>query len=161
MAAYLDTAGVDRRVIDLANQVTGRAGTPFDKAIALQDFFTGPSSGFQYSLQTAPGNGDDALVEFLTQGKTGYCEQFAAAMAVMLRAVGVPARVAVGFTGGTPDGNGSRATRESTRSSGFPRLSRSTTRRTSQDRMSPASTASAMARKGIAGIRKSCDCFNF
>ena len=105
VAAYLDTAGVDRRVIDLANQVTGRAGTPFDKAIALQDFFTGPSSGFQYSLQTAPGNGDDALVEFLTQGKTGYCEQFAAAMAVMLRAVGVPARVAVGFTGGTPDGD--------------------------------------------------------
>ena len=105
VAAYLNTAGVDRRVIDLADQVTGRAGTPFDKAIALQDFFTGPSSGFQYSLQTAPGNGDDALVEFLTQGKTGYCEQFAAAMAVMLRAVGVPARVAVGFTGGTPDGD--------------------------------------------------------
>jgi transglutaminase-like putative cysteine protease len=105
VAPYLDTTGIDRRVIDLANQVTGRAGTPFDKAIALQDFFTGPSSGFQYSLQTAPGNGDDALVEFLTQGKTGYCEQFAAAMAVMLRAVGVPSRVAVGFTGGTPDGD--------------------------------------------------------
>jgi len=105
VATYLDTSGVDRRVVDLAAQVTGRAGTPFDKAIALQDYFTGPSSGFRYSLQTAPGNGDDALVEFLTSGKTGYCEQFAAAMAVMLRAVGVPSRVAVGFTGGTPDGD--------------------------------------------------------
>ncbi len=105
VAPYLDTSGVDRRVRDLATQVTAQADTPFDKAIALQDFFTGPRSAFHYSLQTAPGNGDDALVEFLTAGKTGYCEQFAAAMAVMLRSVGVPARVAVGFTGGTSDGD--------------------------------------------------------
>ncbi len=105
VAPYLDTSGIDRRVRDLAAQVTAGAATPFDKAIALQDFFTGPTSAFHYSLQTAPGNGDDALVEFLTSGKTGYCEQFSAAMAVMLRAVGVPARVAVGFTGGTPDGD--------------------------------------------------------
>ncbi len=105
VAPYLDTAGIDRRVLDLATQVTARADTPFDKAIALQDFFTGPTSAFHYSLQTAPGNGDDALVEFLTTGKTGYCEQFSAAMAVMLRSVGVPARVAVGFTGGTADGD--------------------------------------------------------
>jgi hypothetical protein len=105
VAPYLDTSGVDRRVLDLAAQVTAGAATPFDKAIALQDYFTSPASGFSYSLQTAPGNGDDALVEFLTAGKTGYCEQFAAAMAVMLRAVGVPARVAVGFTGGKADGD--------------------------------------------------------
>ena len=105
VAPYLDTAGIDRRVIDLATRVSARADTPFDKAIALQDFFTGPTSAFHYSLQTAPGNGDDALVEFLTTGKTGYCEQFSAAMAVMLRAVGVPARVAVGFTGGAADGD--------------------------------------------------------
>jgi transglutaminase-like putative cysteine protease len=105
VAPYLDTSGVDRRVLDLAAQVTAGAATPFDKAIALQDYFTSPASGFSYSLQTAPGNGDDALVEFLTAGKTGYCEQFAAAMAVMLRAAGVPARVAVGFTGGTADGD--------------------------------------------------------
>jgi len=105
VAPYLDTSGVDPRVLDLAKQVTARADTPFDKAIALQDYFTGPTSAFHYSLQTSPGNGDDALVEFLTLGKTGYCEQFSAAMAVMLRGVGVPARVAVGFTGGTADGN--------------------------------------------------------
>lgn len=105
VALYLDTSGVDRRVVDLARQVTNGADNPFDKAIALQEFFTGPASTFRYSLQTAPGNGDDALVEFLTTGKTGYCEQFAAAMAVMLRSVGVPARVAVGFTGGSAAGD--------------------------------------------------------
>jgi transglutaminase-like putative cysteine protease len=101
VVSYLDTAGVDGRVIALARQLTAGAGTAFDKAIALQDYFTGPTSTFHYSLQTAPGNGDDALVDFLTVGKTGYCEQFSAAMAVMLRSVGVPARVAVGFTGGS------------------------------------------------------------
>ncbi|MEJ3658941.1 DUF3488 and transglutaminase-like domain-containing protein [Actinomycetes bacterium KLBMP 9759] len=97
---YLNTQGVDPRVIALAQQIVQGAPTPFDKALALQDFFTGPQSQFRYSLQTAPGGGDDALVEFLTVGKVGYCEQYASAMGVMLRAAGLPARVAVGFTGG-------------------------------------------------------------
>ncbi len=99
-AQYLNVTGVDPRVTTLAQQVVRGAATPFDRTMALQDFFTGPSSQFRYSLQTAPGAGDDALVEFLTVGRAGYCEQFASAMAVMLRTVGVPARVAVGFTGG-------------------------------------------------------------
>jgi transglutaminase-like putative cysteine protease len=104
-AEYLDVRGVDPRVSALAEQVTRGATTAFDKTMALQEYFTGPSTQFRYSLQTAPGAGDDALVEFLTVGKAGYCEQFASAMAVMLRAVGVPARVAVGFTGGTRAGD--------------------------------------------------------
>ncbi|HEY0817047.1 MAG TPA: DUF3488 and transglutaminase-like domain-containing protein [Pseudonocardia sp.] len=105
VGSYLDLTGVDKRVADLARQLTAGEDTAFDKAIALQDYFTGPTSAFHYSLRTAPGNGDDALVDFLTVGKTGYCEQFSAAMAVMLRSVGVPARVAVGFTGGIADGD--------------------------------------------------------
>ncbi|GAY11301.1 DUF3488 and transglutaminase-like domain-containing protein [Pseudonocardia sp. N23] len=102
---YLNVAGVDPRVGALTTEVTRGRVTAFDKAMAVTDFFTGPSSQFHYSLQTAPGTGDDALVDFLTQGRTGYCEQFATAMAVMLRTVGVPSRVAVGFTGGTVDGD--------------------------------------------------------
>ncbi|TCK25046.1 transglutaminaseTgpA domain-containing protein [Pseudonocardia endophytica] len=104
--SYLDTSGVDNRVTAIARQVTASAPTPFDKAMALNEYFTGPNSQFTYNLQTAPGAGGDALVEFLTRGRTGYCEQFASAMAVMLRTVGVPARVAVGFTAGQqgPDG---------------------------------------------------------
>jgi hypothetical protein len=104
---YLDTTGVDPRVAEIAWDVVGDAGPGFDRAFALQDWFAGPGTEFTYSLQTAPGGGDDALVEFLTVGRTGYCEQFASAMAVMLRTVGVPARVAVGFTAGIDDG-GSR-----------------------------------------------------
>lgn len=108
--AYLDTAGVDPRVSALAAQVTRGARTEFDKAISLVDFFTGPDTQFRYSLETAPGSGDDALVDFLTVGKAGYCEQYASAMAVMLRAVDVPARVAVGFTAGTDTADGRTVT---------------------------------------------------
>ena len=97
---FLNTDGVDRRVAAIAREITADAPTGFDRAVALNQWFTGPDSTFTYDLSTAPGNGDDALVEFLTIGKRGYCEQFASAMAVMLRTLGVPARVAVGFTGG-------------------------------------------------------------
>jgi transglutaminase-like putative cysteine protease len=97
---FLARDGVDPRVAALAREVTAGAPTGFDRAVALTQWFTGPGSSFTYDLSTAPGNGDDALVEFLTSGRRGYCEQFASAMAVMLRTLGVPARVAVGFTGG-------------------------------------------------------------
>ena len=102
---YLNVAGVDPRVAALTADVTRGRTNAFDKAMAVVDYFTGPNSQFHYSLATAPGAGDDALVEFLTKGRTGYCEQFATAMAVMLRTTGVPTRVAVGFTGGTVDGD--------------------------------------------------------
>lgn len=103
---FLATGGLDPRVVRIAEQVAGDEPTDFDKAIALQEFFTGPGSEFRYDLATAPSGGDDALVEFLTVGRRGYCEQYASAMAIMLRALDVPARVAVGFTAGVPDGDG-------------------------------------------------------
>lgn len=101
---YLTLDGVPQEVLDLAGRVVAGRDTAFDRALALQDWFTGPGSAFTYSLRTAPGTGGDALLEFLTVGRTGYCEQFASAMAVMLRAVGVPARVAIGFTAGIDAG---------------------------------------------------------
>ena len=104
-AIYSNILGVDPRVTEIAREVTAAAPTDFDRAIALQEYFTGPDSAFTYDLATAPPAGDDALVEFLTVGRVGYCEQFASAMAVMLRTVGVPARVAVGFTAGSPIGD--------------------------------------------------------
>jgi transglutaminase-like putative cysteine protease len=107
--AFLSTDGVDPRVAAIAREVTAGAPTGFDRAVALTEWFSGPGSPFTYDLATAPGNGDDALVEFLTTGRRGYCEQFASAMAVMLRTLGVPARVAVGFTGGRAADGGARA----------------------------------------------------
>ena len=107
--AFLDTAGIDPRVATIAEEVTADADTGFDRAVALTRWFNGPDSPFTYDLSTAPGNGDDALVEFLTTGRRGYCEQFASAMAVMLRTLEVPARVAVGFTGGREAAGGVRS----------------------------------------------------
>jgi transglutaminase-like putative cysteine protease len=104
-AIYSNVLGIDPRIAEIADEVTADTSTDFDRALALQEYFTGPDSEFTYDLATAPDEGDDALVEFLTIGQVGYCEQFASAMAVMLRTVGVPARVAVGFTAGTPIGD--------------------------------------------------------
>ncbi|MDT7619699.1 MAG: hypothetical protein QOF99_600 [Pseudonocardiales bacterium] len=101
---FLDTSGVDPRITAIAKAVTRQAHTPFDRTVALNRYFLDPAFGFKYSLKTRPGNSGDALVDFLTNGKTGYCEQFASAMAVMLRTVGVPARVAVGFSAGKDNG---------------------------------------------------------
>jgi transglutaminase-like putative cysteine protease len=102
---YLDTGGVDQRVAELANQVTAGTRTAFDAAVALNRWFTQPSNGFRYDLRTAPGNSGDALLDFLFTGHRGYCEQFASAMAIMLRTLHVPARVAVGFMPGTAAGS--------------------------------------------------------
>ncbi|WP_424534638.1 transglutaminaseTgpA domain-containing protein [Sphaerisporangium viridialbum] len=72
--------------------------TPYQKAVKLQEWFTA-NGGFTYSLRTQ-GNGNEALLDFLNS-RTGYCEQFAAAMAVMARLLDIPARVGIGYTGGS------------------------------------------------------------
>ncbi|HEY1967457.1 MAG TPA: transglutaminaseTgpA domain-containing protein, partial [Pseudonocardia sp.] len=97
---YLDTDGVDPKITELARAITRNAASPFSKAVTLNRYFLDPANGFRYNLKTAPGSTNDALMDFLFWGKTGYCEQFASAMAVMLRSIGVPARVAIGFTAG-------------------------------------------------------------
>jgi transglutaminase-like putative cysteine protease len=102
---YLDTGGVDQRVAQLAAQVTAGSRTAFDATVALNQWFTAPHNGFRYDLRTAPGNSGDDLVDFLFTGRRGYCEQFASAMAIMLRTLHVPARVAVGFTPGSVTGD--------------------------------------------------------
>jgi transglutaminase-like putative cysteine protease len=73
------------------------ATTPYQQAKALQQFFR--SGAFTYSLKVPAGNSDNAIVNFL-EVKQGFCEQFAATMALFARMRGIPARVAVGFTYG-------------------------------------------------------------
>ncbi len=93
-------------VADLAAEATAGAETPYEQAVALQQWFR-EDGGFTYDLRTAEGSGIEALETFLTPGpggRTGYCEQFAASMALMARELGIPARVAVGFLNPTKDG---------------------------------------------------------
>lgn len=85
------------RVVALARSLTRSASTPYEQALAIQGFFR---SGFEYSLDVDPGHDGRALEDFLFDTRIGYCEQFAGSYAVLARAVGLPARVAVGFTAG-------------------------------------------------------------
>jgi transglutaminase-like putative cysteine protease len=83
----------------LAENVTRGRSTHFEEAVALQQWFR-VDGGFRYSLRRASGNSANELVRFLStgrNGRVGYCEQFAAAMALMGRSLGIPSRVAVGF----------------------------------------------------------------
>ncbi|HEX6246676.1 MAG TPA: DUF3488 and transglutaminase-like domain-containing protein [Nocardioidaceae bacterium] len=87
-------------VEELAREVTDGLGSKYEKAVQLQNWFR-RDGDFSYSLNRGPtGNGNEDLVRFLTpgpEGRIGYCEQFAASMALMGRTLGIPSRVAVGF----------------------------------------------------------------
>jgi transglutaminase-like putative cysteine protease len=72
------------------------AVTSYQIAVALQNWF---QSNFFYDT-SVQGSNANALVSFLND-KRGYCEQFAATMALMARMEGIPSRVDVGFTPGT------------------------------------------------------------
>ena len=91
-------------VAALSSQLTGSLNTEYDKAAAIQAYLRGPL--FTYDLNGAP-TGDNALSDFLFRDRRGYCEQFAGAMVVLAREAGIPARVAVGFTPGTQQADGS------------------------------------------------------
>jgi transglutaminase-like putative cysteine protease len=101
---YTTVGRVDPRVVQKAQQITANKTNNFDKATALWQFFTA-QNGFVYDTKTAPATDADALADFVLNGKRGFCEQFASAMGVMLRAIGIPARVAIGFTPGVPTGD--------------------------------------------------------
>jgi transglutaminase-like putative cysteine protease len=89
---------VPEEVSRLAREIVdeAEATTPFMQALAIQSELR----TWEYSLEPPAGHSGVAMRTFL-QERIGYCEQFAGTMAVMLRTLGIPARVAVGFTPGT------------------------------------------------------------
>ena len=116
-AATVDDEGLDRYravpgeldaiVAETAAVVAASAegSSPYDQALALQRFFTG--GDFVYS-EDAPvdlgydGTGADIVAVFL-EARAGYCVHYAAAMTLMARTLGIPARIAVGFLPGSRD----------------------------------------------------------
>jgi transglutaminase-like putative cysteine protease len=82
----------------LAQKVAGNADTPYEAVARLENWFL-VSGGFKYSNH--PPVISPPLVSFVSQTREGYCQYFAGAMALMLRYLGIPSRVAVGFAGGT------------------------------------------------------------
>ena len=90
-----------RRVIETAHTVTRGATSPFDKAATIE---TSLRDTYTYSTHVAPVPPERDWVDyFLFDSKQGYCDYFATTMVVLLRAEGVPARVASGFAPGEFD----------------------------------------------------------
>ncbi|ONI70556.1 hypothetical protein ALI144C_48875 [Actinosynnema sp. ALI-1.44] len=98
-AQYTELPPMNSRITNLARELTAGKANQWDKVLALKAYFA-PDNGFSYKTQTAEKRSEDALADFLFTGKAGYCEQYASAMAVLVRAAGIPARVAIGFTSG-------------------------------------------------------------
>lgn len=87
---------------ELAQQQTASATTDYERVLALQRFFLDPSN-FTYDLNVSQDHDLRSMEDFLYVVKRGYCEQFASTFAALARSLGIPARVAVGFTWGDWD----------------------------------------------------------
>jgi len=81
-----------------ASIVEGKQNS-YAEAVALQDWFR---ENFEYDLSVSYGSGTKGMREFL-EARRGFCEQFASTFAAFARSVGIPARVAVGFTPGVKE----------------------------------------------------------
>ncbi len=100
---YLELpGGLPEVVSETALEVTADAATNYDRAYALQQYFVGGQ--FEYSEIAPVEEGYDGtsaqVVSRFLDAKSGYCVHFSSAMALMARSLGIPARIAIGFTPG-------------------------------------------------------------
>jgi transglutaminase-like putative cysteine protease len=95
--ADLGLPHLDPRIGVLARQVTAGAATNYDRARALETYLR---EHYAYTLDLPAVKPADPVAGFLFEARRGNCEYFAAAMAVMLRTVGIPARLVNGFETG-------------------------------------------------------------
>ncbi|WP_433114239.1 transglutaminase TgpA family protein [Micromonospora sp. CA-246542] len=93
------TPGPVPEVEELVRGLIQGKRTDYDRVLAIYQHFSA-DNGFTYRLSTASGSSGQDIVNFLTN-KVGYCQQYAAAMAWLVRSAGIPARVAFGFTNGS------------------------------------------------------------
>jgi transglutaminase-like putative cysteine protease len=89
---------IDPRVGELAGILTASATNNYGRAMAIQSYLR---NNFQYTLDPPAIEPEDPVGSFLFRSKSGYCEYFAAAMAVMLRTLNVPSRLVNGFQTGS------------------------------------------------------------
>jgi hypothetical protein len=96
-AQDLQLPRLDPRIPLLAQSMTVGASTDLARARAIENHLR---SDYGYTLRLPDRTVADPLAYFLFTRKKGYCEYFASAMAVMLRTLGIPARMATGFQSG-------------------------------------------------------------
>jgi len=105
LAQWLAHPKLPSYVVSLVAQLTRGADSPYAAARAISDYFANPDNGFTYTLDVPNGDSGSALVDFLQQ-RQGFCQQYAAAMAIMLRQANVPSRVVLGYMHSAPDKDG-------------------------------------------------------
>jgi hypothetical protein len=118
---YLQLPGIlPQRIHSLARDLTAAQPTPYDQALAIQNYLRAEMS---YSLEIdAPPYDSDAVDYFLFDSKVGFCDYFASAMVVLARSAGIPARMAMGFAAGTFDPGTGRYTVLQSDSHAWPEL---------------------------------------
>lgn len=94
---YIKLPQPDPRVIELAKRITAGAQTDGARARAVEQYL---HANYAYTTDLGEDSAIDPIAHFLLENRKGHCEYFASAMAVMLRYLGVPARVATGFQSG-------------------------------------------------------------
>jgi transglutaminase-like putative cysteine protease len=91
---------VPERVIALARDLTVNEPTPYDRAVAIENYLR----KIPYSLELPPTPNDQDLADyFLFSIQKGYCDYYATTMVVLARAAGIPARLVTGYIGGYYD----------------------------------------------------------
>lgn len=109
MAEYLhlpDT--LPDRVGELAEEITAGHETRYEKARAIERYFSSHDFTYQTTGVAIPGEDDDYVDQFLFETQVGYCDNFSTSMVVLLRTLDIPARWVKGFTGGEIIGEGNR-----------------------------------------------------
>ncbi len=91
---YLSLPALDPRIRQLAAQITALAGNDYDKAARIELYL---KTRYGYTLALPRTAETDPVANFLFVRQQGHCEYFASSMAVMLRTLGIPARVVNGF----------------------------------------------------------------
>jgi transglutaminase-like putative cysteine protease len=94
---YLQLPRLDPRIPQLARQITADADSNYQRARAVEQYL---HNNFGYTLELPEEREADPLAHFLFERKKGHCEYFASSMTILLRTLGIPARVVNGFRGG-------------------------------------------------------------
>ena len=95
---YLQFPSKLEKIGKFTGEITKNSKTDIEKASKIENYL---KTNYKYSLKTSPpAAGINPIENFLFNSKTGYCEHYATAMALMLRHAGIPSRIVTGFAGG-------------------------------------------------------------
>jgi transglutaminase-like putative cysteine protease len=92
--------GLPPRIKQLTEEITAGKTNWFDKAKAVESYFSNSDYTYDQKNVAYPANNEDYVDQFLFDTKRGYCDNFSTSMAIMLRTIGIPTRWVKGYTGG-------------------------------------------------------------